>query len=714
MSKVSPLSSPAAALPSRSRRAAPGTALAVALVAALTPAPGAAQVAAPGVTLDAAEIRRHAAQIDRLVRAGLRQRGERPNARTDDATFARRAYLSLAGRIPTVDEIEAFLVSSSPDKRSALIDVLLLGPGYANQMFHWWADLLRIKSRLGSGISGEPYAHWVKDRLAENAPFDVMVTELVTAEGAAHRRGNGATGYYLRDRGMPLDSMANTARTFLGTRLECAQCHNHPFDRWTQREFYEMAAFTGGLQYTDGKMRRTERGRQLTQVGRDLRREDPQAARAFRRVMRTFIAGIGGSGSGMLELPDDYRYEDASPGDPVTAHAIFGSNPELDLRIPQERRRRGWFGQQNKPRRRRAPAVENDTRAAFAAWLTAPDNPRFTLVIANRMWRRVMGRGLIEPVDAIDDQTTASHPELMAYLEDLMLAVAYDLREFQRVLLHTETYGRQTSPAPASSEAVYAFPGPLLQRMSAEQLWDSLLTLIVEDLDETILPPEARAEQLYSRYDHIAKLSEAEILQLAKRETLRETDPDRYREARRRERLNMGASQRSERVKQMRRRRDLRRQIGKAKRRGLDEQAAELQAELEALEGKLTRRPGRLVRAADLSSPARADHLLRTFGQSDREQIEAASTEASVPQALTLMNGVVDQQILRRGSALMRQIEGSGDATARIRTAFLAILSREPSAAELRQWRRDTSADAAALNDLVWVLCNSHEFRSVH
>ena len=109
--------------------------------------------------------------------------------------------------------------------------------------------MLRVKSRLDGGVSGQPYIDFVKDSLAENQPFDEFVQEMLTAEGANLDEGNGAVGYYLRDRNMPEDNMSNTIRVFLGTRLECAQCHDHPFDDWTQRQYFEMVAFTGGMSY---------------------------------------------------------------------------------------------------------------------------------------------------------------------------------------------------------------------------------------------------------------------------------------------------------------------------------------------------------------------------------------------------------------------------------------------------------------------------------
>ena len=154
-------------------------------------------------TPTAARVRGWAAEIDRLVEADLRARGGRPQPLVDDDAFARRAWLLLAGRIPTPAELDSFAADRSPGRRTALVDVLLDAPGYDSAMFHFWADLLRAKSRLAPQASGEPYLHFLRESIAADVPYDEVVRQLLTATGPAHARGNGATGYALRDRGMP-------------------------------------------------------------------------------------------------------------------------------------------------------------------------------------------------------------------------------------------------------------------------------------------------------------------------------------------------------------------------------------------------------------------------------------------------------------------------------------------------------------------------------
>jgi Protein of unknown function (DUF1549) len=189
-------------------------------------------------------------QIDAILSADWQKNKLKPNEPAPDEVFVRRIYLDIAGRIPTLREAETFLADKGTDKRAKLIDQLLAGEGYVQHMYNYWADILRLQTNGNAGaITGTAYAKFVKESLRANKPYDQFVRELVGSQGEAWE--NGAIGYYMRDRGMPLDNMAATVRIFLGTRIECAQCHNHPFDKWSQKQFYEMAAFTYGIETND-------------------------------------------------------------------------------------------------------------------------------------------------------------------------------------------------------------------------------------------------------------------------------------------------------------------------------------------------------------------------------------------------------------------------------------------------------------------------------
>jgi hypothetical protein len=200
-----------------------------------------------------------AARIDRRIDAGLAAKKGIPAPLADDAEFLRRVYLDLAGRIPHVSEARAFLADKAPDKRRRLVDRLLDGPQYVNHFSHIWRTLLLPNTNPEIQFFGNPMENWVRARLLENVPYDRMVRDLLTTPlGGANGRGamlaRGADGgdptgvvFYQANEIKPENVAAATSRLFLGVKLECAQCHDHPFARWSRKQFWEYTAFFAGI-----------------------------------------------------------------------------------------------------------------------------------------------------------------------------------------------------------------------------------------------------------------------------------------------------------------------------------------------------------------------------------------------------------------------------------------------------------------------------------
>ncbi len=663
-----------------------------------------------------ADVRARAKRIDTLVAAALAAHGRQPNALVDDATFVRRAHLTILGRIPTADEAQAFLRDASDGKRGALVDRLLEAPGRTSHEFNWWADLLRVRSQLMRQTSGEPFAHWLKTSIAENTPYDDMVRAMLTASGPAHERGNGATGYLMRDLGMPMDSMANTLRVFTGTRMECAQCHDHPFDKWKQTDFFALAAFQGGLRYNVA-FDASESGAKLRELAQQAFAEHGrQAQQAIRRLALPASVGLTGTGTGLVRLPRDYKYTDRKPNEAVVARTPFGPEVSMagDVQVPGNARERA-----QRPTRGGPPpvGVDVDSRTVFANWLTAPDNSRFALVAANRQWKRIFGLGLIEPVDDLRDDTVASIPALADELARLIVELDFDVKAFQRVLLHTRLFQCAASETEPSPDEPYLFEGPVLQRMTAEQMWDSLLTLVVGDVDATLRPADARAEDVYRRYESIVNADVETLSREVEAQIVRYTDPQKFQQMARERRAQEQQRVREQNEARMREARPLQRELAVARRRGDADKVAELEAKLRQLGiGAPNRRIGGgndVARASDLPQPAPPAHLLRQFGQSDRESIDAGDRTGNVPQVLTLLNGFCDQRILGNTSAVLRRaVETAKQPGDKVRAAYLTVLSREPRPEERGEWTTILAQEGeAGVRDLLWVLINSHEFR---
>ncbi len=450
-----------------------------------------------GATLTPGQTQQAAAEIDSLLAAHWKSTGVTPNAPIRAETFVRRIYLDLAGRIPTASEAVAFLESKQPDKRAALIDDLLARESYGSHFYNFWADILRLKSHFVNTANVGPaaYAKFIKESLRTNKPYDQFVRELLSARGYAW--DNGAVGYYGRDPEMPLDNMALTTRIFLGTRIECAQCHDHPFDKWKQTEFYRLAAYTYGNKAVNEAFhgaRDAIRARQdainddfkkekaaSTDGGKaaQKRKQERLDAMEYRKVVGIIKGPVGQlfspigferQADAVLKLPFDFHQADGKPGDVMRPRPIFGTAPELKS--------------------------GEDAAEAFARWMTSPENPNFTRVIVNRLWRKLFGVALIEPLDDLRDGVTAMVPTVEQRLTKLLIELRYDQKAFLAVVANTRTYQSAVTPGEFNrGEETYHFTGPVLRRMTAEQVWDSLVALASHEPDARDLTREAHDDR---------------------------------------------------------------------------------------------------------------------------------------------------------------------------------------------------------------------------
>ncbi|MBT6153093.1 MAG: DUF1549 domain-containing protein [Planctomycetaceae bacterium] len=622
-------------------------------------------------------------QIDKLIEADYAKHKIDPNPLTSDELFVRRIYLDVVGRIPSHDETVAFLDSTDSKKRSALIDELLDSEGYVSHQFNYWADLLRLQSRMRYAPA-QPYLEFVKTSLRENKPYDQFVRELITAEG--YTWDNGAAGYYLRDVGMPLDNMSNTAQVFLGTQLVCAQCHDHPFDSWTQKQYYQLAAFTYGIETRD---RRNPKYMELRQMRRD-EKLDNNVFRSANRILQPLAYNVNET-ERKLRLPDDYQYDDAKPKDQIDPAAIFGDEVVIK---------------------------EGDSRKeVYARWMTSPTNPRFTNVIANRLWKRAMGIGLVEPVDDFKDGVDASNPEVLKNLVALLVDSKYDLKQFLRVLYNTKTYQREVTTEEVAAEDTYYFPGPVLQRLSAEQLWDSLLTMTIPYVDE-----RKGLVRNYGRYaagEELVNTEMKEILVMAEAEAKRRTAQVKYTEMTRDLQKQLRVASRiqdRDAVNKLREEMNgIRKQVfGEAGERRMQRDRNRARQRQRETDPRWAGFPRDFVRASEVESPARPGHFLRQFGQSDRETIENANTEATVPQILTLLNGPMFSQLTSRNSQLQKNLADVEDPKEQLDVIFVTILNRRPTPEETELVLPHMEGKGGSgVRDVIWSLLNTRQFMFV-
>ena len=578
------------------------------------------------------EVAQAADEIDRLVEDQLILNDLRPNRLASDEVFLRRVYLDVAGRIPTLKEARRFLESEDPQRRQMLIDRLLSSPGYVSNLYNLWADTLRLVDRPQTNVIATPFLAYVKDAIRTNKPYDQWVYEMLTADGKVWE--NPAVGYQLRDQGMPLAYVDNTVRVFLGTQLGCAQCHDHPFDEWTQLQFYQLAALTHG---TQTRIRRGDPGfekqnpaSRLIREARE-RAEDGRVPGQFQRLARanTYIVS---ERPRKLRLPHDYAYPDAKPKQVVEPAVLWGEVPSA--------------------------AAEGSGREKFAAWLTSAENERFSQTIVNRLWKRLMGVGLVEPVDDFRYDNPPVNERLMDYLCEELVRQDFNIKEFLRMVLYSETYQRAASDYDVTSGQPYHFPGPTVRRMTAEQVWDSILTLAVNNPWPFQRPtaeemaPVVNLDFTSADYQSVKEQSEEFGETYFLRAYKRSLKKHEY-------------------------------------------------------EGNV------LCRASELPSPAPAGHFLRQFGQGDRETIGGRNRDATVPQILAMFNGPITHVMLEPGSATVDNVLAIEKTRDRIDAIFLSVLARLPDsedrrlcASELTHYRDD----AIAYGNIIWALLNTREF----
>ena len=631
-----------------------------------------------------ASVAQAAATIDRLVAKGIvtkfnpeRAKKGLPaltgyNPLTSDEQFIRRVYLDVIGRIPNLDETLAFLEDKSPTKRAKVIDMLLDSEGYAAHTYNYFADMLRIRDRFdGTQVRGTPYITWMKEQIAKNRPWNELVHELLTADGKMW--DNPATGYLLRDSGMPLDNLANTLTVFLGTDVACAQCHDHPFANWTQMQFYQLAAFFGatttrmnGKDFENGDMAMAvmpEVEKMIEASGQDIQR--------VRNGLRQFVGAnriaVKDRKENTLRLPMDYKYKDGKGGDPVKPKFVTWSKADTNNPAYKE----------NKTKK------EERLRDAFAGWLTHKENPRFAMTIANRLWKRAFGAGVAEPVTNIDDPSKASNPELLVHLANEMKRVNFNMKDFMRIVYNTKAYQAEATTEPIAMGEPYYFQGPQLRRLTAEQAWDSYMTLVLNHPEKYKAPLQDLYEKSIDLNLDNPKLDAKTVL------------------------MKYGAYQ-----KMGEKMRDLMGgNIEMADNMMMDGKA-DAKAGESGMTSKVINFGGMtMLRASELEQPARPGHFLTEFGQSPRMLIDGTSKNGSVPQVLMMMNGSAQAMLTSNASPVLRAIEKTEGEDQKIDTLFLSVLNRHPSENEKSIAKKEIAASSTeAFPNMVWALINTREF----
>jgi len=348
--------------------------------------------------------------IDDLNLAQLEQLHLKPSPPCDEATFLRRAFLDTIGRLPSSEEVRGYLADRSPAKKERLVELLLARPEFVDYWAYKWSDVLLVSGAKLRPAAVNAYYGWIRDRVAENLPWDRFVREIVTSRGSSV--GNGATNFFAVHQD-PETVAENVAQAFLSLSINCAKCHNHPLEKWTNDQYYAFANL-------------------------------------FARVRAKGWGGEARDGDGLRTLFVESRGDLLQPktGTPQPPAPLDGAPLPMD--------------------------DTGDRREALANWLTAPQNPYFTRAIVNRIWANFFGLGLVEAVDDLRATNPASDEKLLTALCDFTKQQGYDVKSLMRLILLSETYARSSIPLPENHDDRRWFARAYPKRLMAEVLSDAI------------------------------------------------------------------------------------------------------------------------------------------------------------------------------------------------------------------------------------------------
>tara|TARA_Y100000994_G_C15688049_1_gene440487 strand:- start:621 stop:2333 length:1713 start_codon:yes stop_codon:yes gene_type:complete len=351
--------------------------------------------------------------INQALLRQWRQLQIQPSEVCDDETFIRRVSLDISGTLPTAEQVTAFVNDTTSDKRARLIDRLLDTPEYASYFAQKWADILQNRGKGYSTSKQRPgtalFANWIRDSLLQNKPYDQFVTEILTATGS--QAVNPPTVWYRSVR-TPSNYVESVAQAFLGVRIQCAQCHHHPADRWSQADYFGFAA-------------------NFARVGRKTGFADAEVPTAE-----------------VIYVKDEGDVFHPRTGELLKPKPLGDDAFNL--------------------------SVFDDPRIALSRWMTQPDNPYFASTMANRMWSHFFSRGIIHPVDDRRSTNPPSNPELLDALAESFADSGFDIKHLIRTICNSHAYQLDSTPNQNNATDNKSFARFYPRRMAAEILLDAI------------------------------------------------------------------------------------------------------------------------------------------------------------------------------------------------------------------------------------------------
>ncbi|ADB17462.1 protein of unknown function DUF1549 [Pirellula staleyi DSM 6068] len=663
-----------------------------------------------------------------------------------DHIFLRRIYVDLIGRIPTEAEVREFAAMPAQTRREQLIDKLLADPRFADRWTMFYADMLRIRSEASGGAALIAYVH---NAISTGMPYDQMAQKLISTNGKAGKTPEA--GFILGDDADPLAMASITSQVFLGVRIGCAQCHDHPFDVWTRRDFYDMAAFFGRTRRFESQLTRVVFATETEQTS-ILWPPEGEAEMKDRKALEPRfpfqMIDFSGKPEYVVRMEKVRAAKEAAkpkPTGPTVDDLLEDSSAKVASRAS------GSFGEELATQEAKKDIRKidiqaglykaSDLRSQLARQITDPRNRFFARSFVNRVWKTMVGRGFVEPVDDFRDDNPAAHPAALDYLAEEFVASDYDLRTLVKLVATSDAYQRGHAPQEIEEVTRMELEAALLatpvRRMLAESLYDSIVTAghlftpkhspgrNERTITEVVRTPKAKpgetgkpVAQLLAGNNKpammapgMAGMSGPKVMQADGSYALEDAIE-----------LDFGKllAEQDEPEVEVEAMAVMSKEELEAQRMAMERMnrgGGGMEYDEKIVKRVVDENPV-FTTSLRMQSPAPDGHFLRVFGQPNRSDLgDLRDDSASMRQALMMLNGRLTHEAARVGDlepiyGLLRGKDQNLDAA--IKLAYLEILTRRPSADELAESREMITGAPTVeegMADLRWVLINCNEFR---
>ena len=377
-----------------------------------------------------------AAEIDRLLSSETRGGAVSGQAakKCGDETFLRRSSLDLVGKAPFVEEVLAFTLDPDANKREKLVDNLLADSKYGENWARYWRDVVMYRrTEERALISAQSMADYLTEEFNKNTPWDKIATSFITALGDVAEDGH--TGLIMAQAGQPEETVAEISRIFMGIQIQCAQCHDHPTDRWKREQFHELAAFFPRVAVRPGR---------------------PGDIRTFAVVADDGPArNFGNNNQRFRGTPEHYMPDLQKPGEKgkLMTPVFFATGHSL-----------------------KTGTRDSDRRGLLAEWLTSPKNEWFAKAFVNRVWAELVGEGFYDPVDDMGPDRECSAPKTLDYLAASFVSSGHDVKQLYRTIMATDAYQRQSQSRRTPDGTPFLANCP--QRLRGDQLFNQLMSVL--------------------------------------------------------------------------------------------------------------------------------------------------------------------------------------------------------------------------------------------